>query len=150
MSDMKRMILVFNKDGSQVISAQPYDETFESGLKAGGVKHKVLFYDIENYYYWGDYDNGGIRSLNDQPLLEELAIDELTNKRILAKYPVHKQVNIIAECLAAAGIPLTPEFAEMRDFINAKVASHNQAIQSYKDNPDVYSFFPKPPAPVEE
>jgi hypothetical protein len=132
------------------MTAQPYDAEFEARLTFGDIPHKVLDYDIENEYYWGDFDNGGIRSLNDYPLLEEIAIDELTNKEILSKYPVHAQLNIIANCLNAAGIPLTPEFTEMRNWINQKAAKHNQAIQTYKENPDVYSFNPKPIPPVDE
>ena len=81
---------------------------------------------------------------------EEVAIEEVINKQILVKYPVHKQLNIIATCLEAAGIPLTSEFTEMREYINQKSVNYNSALQTYKDNPSVYSFYPKPVAPEEE
>jgi len=147
---MTKMILIFGEDKTQVMTAQPYDSQFEARLIFGDIPHKVMEYDIENEYYWGDFDTGGIRSLNDYPLLEEIGIDELTNKEILSKYPIHKQLNIITDCLMSAGIPLTPEFTEMCNWINQKVSNHNQAIQTYKDNPNVYSFNPKPLPPINE
>lgn len=147
---MTKIILVFATDGSKVMTAEPYDAQFEQNLSTSNLKYKVLEYDAENEYYWGDFDTGSIRSLNDYPLLEEIGIDELTNKEILSKYPVHKQLNIITNCLISAGIPLTPEFTEMHNWINQKVSNHNQAIQTYKDNPSVYSFNPKPLPPINE
>lgn len=147
---MTKMIIVFNRDGSKPVTAQPYDSQFESNLVAGNLKHKVLEYDTDNEYYWGDFNSGGIRSLNDVPIIEELAIDELTNKQILVKYPVHKQINIIAECLEQAGIPLTDAFTEMRNYVNQKVTNHNTAVETYAENPNTYSFNPKPPAPADD
>lgn len=147
---MSKMILVFNNDGSRLVVIQPYDENFETNLKSGNIKHKVLEYDIDNEYYWGDFSTGSIRSLNEQPLLEEISIEELVNKQILARYPVHKQLNIISKCLENAGIPLTSEFVEMRNWINTKADNHNSALQTYKDNPNIYSFVPKPELPSEE
>lgn len=144
------MIIIFNDTNSTAITAQPYDADFESNLIAGGITHKVVDYDIANEYYWGDYATGGIRSLNDYPLLEELVQEEATNKQILAKYPVHKQLNIISKCLTEAGVPLTAEFIEMRDWINLKATNYNNAIQTYKDNPNVYSFYPKPQIDIED
>jgi hypothetical protein len=146
----KKMILIFNTDGSKLITVQDYDSEFESNLIAGNLKHKVMEYDIDNEYYWGTFDSGTIRSLNDYPLLEELAVEELTNKSILIKYPIHKQLNIIAECLENAGIPLTDEFIAMRTFVKGKADNHNTAVQTYKNNPGVYSFVEKPALPTDE
>jgi len=147
---MTKLLLVFNTDGSSVISAQEYDAEFEAGLISGNVKHKVLEYDNQNEYYWGNYDTGSIRSLNDYPIMEELALDELVNKTILNKYSIHKQLNIISECMEQAGIPLTEDFQAMRAFIKEKTTNHSSAIQTYKNNPDTYSFVPKPETPAED
>ena len=148
---MTQMIVVFNEDASAAIMWQPHDADFEAGLVAQGIQHKILDFDPDNEYYWGDYATGGIRNSNEVPLVEEVAVDEVVNKTILSRYPVHKQLNIIAECFAAAGIPLTDDFTEMRNWINTKISNHNSAVQAYKDKPDVYSFNPKaPPALLED
>jgi hypothetical protein len=52
----------------------------------------------------------------------------------------------MADCIEKAGIPLTAEFIEMRDFIKQKVENHNTAKQVYQENPDIYAFWPKPNA----
>jgi hypothetical protein len=36
----------------------------------------------------------------------------------------------------------------MRDFIKQKVENHSSAKQVYKDNPDIYAFWPKPDVSV--
>ena len=68
----------------------------------------------------------------------------VVNKEILVEYPVHTQLNIICRCLEEAGIPLTEEFVQMRDFIKTKAENHNAAKETYKDNPEIYAFWPKP------
>ena len=143
-------IIIFSADRSRVISSQDYNSEFAERLTEQGVPHKVIDSDDANEYWWGDYATGEVRSLNDVPLIEEVAIDEVVNKQILVKYPVHKQLNIIAECLENAGIPLTDEFVAMRNYVKQKVTNHNNAVQTYKDQPDVYSFYPKPLPPEDE
>lgn len=147
---MTKMIIVFDREGTKPITAQPYDSQFETNLTTGNIPHKVLDYDVENEYYWGNHATGSIRSLNDVPIIEELAIDELTNKQILVQYPIHKQINVIADCLEQAGIPLTDAFTEMRNYVNQKVVNHNTAVKTYAENPNTYSFNPKPPAPADD
>ena len=143
-------IIIFSTDRSKVISSQDYNSEFAERLTAQGVPHKVIDLDDANEYWWGDYATGEVRSLNDVPLIEEVAIDEVVNEQILVKYPVHKQLNIIAECLENAGIPLTDDFIAMRNYTKQKITNHNTAVQTYKDNPDVYSFYPKPLPPEDE
>ena len=147
---MTKHLIIFSSDGSHVQAIQDYTDAFDANLASSGIKYKVVEYDATTQYYWGDFATGGLRNTHEQPLLEEIAIDELTNKEILIKYPVHTQLNIIAECLQRAGIPLTAEFTEMKTWIDQKVSNHNQAISTYAANPDIYSFWPKPPKPVDE
>lgn len=143
-------IIIFSADRSRVISSQDYNSEFVERLIEQSVPHKVIDLDDANEYWWGDYASGEVRSLNDIPLIEEVAIDEVVNKQILVRYPVHKQLNIIAECLENAGIPLTDDFVAMRNYVNQKVNNHNNAVQTYKDQPGVYSFYPKPLPPEDE
>ena len=142
---MTKQIVIFNNEpGSYPIGVQPWFESFEANLKADGVKHKVLEIDDKEEYYWGDYETGRVVDKHELPLIDEVAIDTLINKEVLAEYPVHTQLNIISDCIEKAGIPLTADFIEMRDFIKQKVANHNEAKEVYKSNPDVYAFWPKP------
>ena len=147
---MTQKIAIFNETGSHVISMMDYDATFVTNLTANNVKHKVLTIDLASQYYWGDFATGSIRSRNDQPIVEEVVLDTIINKDILARYPIHTQLNIIADCIEKSGIPLTPEFQEMRSWIGQKVANHNSAIDAYASNPNVYSWWPKPTIPTEE
>lgn len=147
---MTKHIIIFSSDGSHVQTTQDYTETFDTNLATSGIKYKVLEYDDKFFYYWGDYVTGGLREKHEHPLIEEVAIDELTNKEILLRYPVHTQLNIIANCLISAGIPLTSEFTEMKTWVDQKVSNHNQAVDTYAANPTIYSFWPKPPKSVDE
>ena len=140
---MTQKIAIFNETGSHVISMMDYDLGFVTNLTENNVKHKVLTIDLATHYYWGDFSTGTIRSLNEQPIIEEVVLDTIINKDILARYPIHTQLNIIADCIEKSGIPLTPEFQEMRSWIEQKVENHNSAIDAYTANPNIYSWWPK-------
>jgi hypothetical protein len=140
---MTQKIVIFNEAGDAPISVVDYTEQFATNLAASTIKHKIVEINA-NQYYWGNYATGSVVDKHDMPLIDELAIDTLINKEILSNYPVHSQLNILAECLEQAGIPLTADFIEMRRFIKQKAENHNNAKQTYKDNPDIYAFWPKP------
>jgi hypothetical protein len=144
---MTQQIIIFSNDGANPISVVEYTSAFAANLTASSIKHKVLEIGAEEYY-WGDYATGRVVDKHELPLIDEIAIDTIVNKEILINYPVHTQLNIIADCIEKAGIPLTPEFVEMRDFIKQKVENHSSAKQVYKDNPDIYAFWPKPDVSV--
>jgi hypothetical protein len=69
---MTQKIAIFNETGSHVISMMDYDSTFVTNLTVNNIKHKVLTIDLANQYYWGDFATGAIRSLNEQPIVEEV------------------------------------------------------------------------------
>ncbi len=140
---MTQKIVIFNNDGSQVISVQDFDQGFADRLAETDVKFKSVSVGA-NEYYWGDYATGRVVDKHELPLIDEVAIDMVVNKEILIEYPIHTQLNIICNCIEAAGIPLTEEFVQMRNFINTKAANHNAAKDTYKANPEIYAFWPKP------
>lgn len=141
---MTKKIFIFSTDKVNLLTVQDYDVSFENNLKSENVPYKVLDIDESHQYYYGDYNTGSLRSINDNPLIEETVIDTITNKEILARYPVHTQLNIIAECIEKSGIPLTQDFVEMRSWINQKVSNHKEAISTYSANTNIYSWVPKP------
>jgi hypothetical protein len=142
---MTQQIVIFDKTGSHAISVMDYSEQFATNLSNTGVKYRVENIGPEEYF-WGDFATGQVYDKHEKPLIDELAIDTIINKEILVKYPVHAQLNIIADCIEKAGIPLTDDFVEMRDFIKQKVENHNTAKQVYQENPEIYAFWPKPDA----
>ncbi len=140
---MTQKLIIFNSDGSRVVSVQDFEQEFADRLTASSIKFRSENVG-NNEYFWGDFSTGRVVDKHEMPLIDEVAIDTVVNKEILLRYPVHTQINILAQCLEAAGIPLTAEFTEMRDFINTKAANHNEAKETYKANPDLYAFWPKP------
>jgi hypothetical protein len=140
---MTQKIVIFHSDGIHPMSVVDYNEQFAENLTASGIKHRVETIEPEEYF-WGDYATGRVVDKHELPLIDEIAIDTIINKEILAAYPVHTQLNIIAECIEKAGIPLTEDFIQMRNFISTKVENHKAAKEVYKDNPDVYAWWPKP------
>lgn len=140
----KKIVIFNNTPGSHPIGVETWFETFENNLKTAGIKHRVVEIDDVEEYFWGDYETGRVVDKHDLPLIDEIAIDTLINKEVLSEYPVHTQLNIMADCIEQAGIPLTADFIAMRDFIKQKVANHNEAKEVYKNNPDVYAYWPKP------
>lgn len=143
-------LFIFNTEKTNVISVVDYSTDFETNLRSANIPHKAIDVDDSHQYYYGNYDTGSIRSVNDHPIMDEIVIDTITNKEILARYPIHAQLNIIADCIERSGIPLTPEFVAMRTWINQKVQNHNDAINVYSSNTNVYSWVPKPPLPTDE
>ena len=140
---MTQKLVIFNTDGSMPIQVADYDADHAANLAKANIKYRIEEIGPEDYF-WGNFATGRVVDKHELPLIDERAIDTLINKEILIQYPVHAQINIIADCMEKAGIPLTPEFIEMRKFIRQKVENHNDAKQVYKDNPEVYAFWPKP------
>lgn len=140
---MTQKLIIFNSDGSHAISMQDFDQGFADRLAAQNIKFRSVNVE-QNEYYWGTYETGRVVDKHEMPLIDEAAIDMVVNKEILIEYPIHTQINIICDCLEKAGIPLTSDFIEMRNFINSKAANHNAAKETYKANPEIYAFWPKP------
>lgn len=147
---MTKKLFIFNTEKTNIISVSDYDVDFENNLKSANIPHKVFDIDESHQYYYGTYDSGSIRSTNDHPIIDEVIIDTITNKEILAKYPIHTQLNILADCIERSGIPLTAEFTTMRSWINQKIQNHNESIDVYSNNTNVYSWVPKPLPPTDD
>jgi hypothetical protein len=146
---MTKKIFIFSSDKKDLISVMDYSEEFETNLSTSTVPYKVLNIDETHQYWYGNYDTGSLRSKDVAPLIEESVIETIVNKEILVKYPIHSQLNIMADCMEKAGIPLTPEFIAMRSFIKQKVTNYNNSIEVYSENTDIYSWIPKPTLPTE-
>ena len=91
-------------------------------------------------FWYGDYETGEIRNRFQKPIISESLVKYGTNQKIIDKYPVHKQINIIIGMLRAnPSLNLTPEFQEMIDFLDAQRTKHQTKLQNYS-NTDVYHW----------
>lgn len=145
---MTQKLVIFNSDGSQAIAFQDFDQEYADRLTAANIKFRSENIE-DNEYFWGNFATGRVVDKHELPLIDEVAIDMVVNKEILMQYPIHTQLNIICECMENAGIPLTQDFVEMREFIKTKAANHNAAKETYRANPEIYAFWPKPELPTE-
>jgi hypothetical protein len=98
----------------------------------------VSFDESKQEYWYGDYHTGEVRSRLDKPIIHESMIKYSTNSKILQKYPIHNQIDIIIDMLAKSNIEKTPEFTELKNFINDEVNKHHEKVQTFSSNPDAY------------
>ena len=132
--------LLFLKNTGVLIGEIPL-ETDRASLNLEKFVVKTVEFDEEMGEFWhGDYETGMIKSRIGKPVVTESYIKFDTNQTILTEYPIHKQLNILIDMLAASGITKTPEFTAMKDFIDSARANHQEQIASYSSNPDAYTW----------
>ena len=105
-------------------------------------KFQTLVVDIDHEageYWHGDFYTGEVRSKADKPLIRETIAKYHTNTRILEEYSLHKQINIIIDCIQKSDIAKTPEFTAMVDYLSTAVDYHRNKIAAYQD-PEVYTY----------
>ena len=56
---------------------------------------KEVEIDVETQYYDGDYETGSVKPMHDRPTIRESELIYGANVKVLQKYPIHKQINII-------------------------------------------------------
>ena len=91
-------------------------------------------------FWYGGFEDGEIRNRFDKPIISESLVKYGTNQKIIDKYPVHKQINILIGVLRAnPSLNLTPEFQEMVEFLDAQRTKHQQKLGNYS-NTEVYHW----------
>lgn len=102
---------------------------------------KDVTFDISNEEYWyGDYATGEVRSRNDKAVVIESVVKYSTNTKIISKYPIHNQIDIIIDMLAKSNIEKTPEFLELKTYLDTEIQKHKDKIQAFASNSDAYVF----------
>ena len=101
------------------------------------VKEVELAEDNEEYWY-GDYATGEVRSRNDRCVITESAVKYSTNTKIISKYPIHNQIDIIIDMLNNSNLEKTPEFIQLKTYLEAEIQMHRDKIQVYSNNPEAY------------
>ena len=101
---------------------------------------KEVEIDVETQYYDGDYETGSVKPMHDRPTIRESELIYGANVKVLQKYPIHKQINIIIEMLNQSELPNTPRFEELRDYIDRYRKDVKEQIAIYKADPDTFDF----------
>lgn len=133
-------ILLFSKS-NDVLVAELDADTPTSGLDLSLFNVKTVSMNAENGEYWyGDYTTGEVRAREDKPLIQESWLKYQTNVKILEKYPIHSQLNLIIDMIDSNLSNKTPEWTEFKLFLDRMKDEHKQQITVYSSQSDVYTF----------
>lgn len=139
MAKITRELLFLKNTG--VLIGEIHAETDRESLNLEKFLVKTVELDEELGEYWyGDHDNGEIRSRVEQPVITESYIKYDTNLTIVGEYPIHKQLNILIDMLNQSDIAKTPEFTAMKEFLDAARNTHQEKVAAYKSNPAAYTW----------
>jgi hypothetical protein len=98
----------------------------------------VAFDGSKDEYWYGDYHTGEVRSRQEKPVITESRVRYNTNIKILQQYPIHNQLGIIIDMLDNSSLEKTPEFAELKKFLDEQLNEHREKVKYYSSNPDTY------------
>jgi hypothetical protein len=102
---------------------------------------KDVTFNIANEEYWyGDYSTGEVRSRNDKAVVIESVVKYSTNTKIISKYPIHNQIDIIIDMLAKSNLEKTPEFLELKTYLDVEIQKHKDKLQAFASNSEAYVF----------
>jgi len=139
MAKIARELLFIKSTGVLIGEITP--DTDRSALNFDSFVTKTVELDEDAGDYWyGDYTTGEVRSRADKPVITESYVKYNTNVTILTEYPIHKQINIIIDMLEKSDMAKTPEFAAMKEFLDAAKQNHKDQIQSYSSNAGAFTF----------
>lgn len=131
--------LLFLKDGG-VLIGEITPEMDKNILNLEKFETLIVDIDVEAGEYWyGDFATGEVRSKSEKPIVRETIAKYHTNYKILEKYSIHKQINIIIECIQNSSMEKTPAFVEMVDYLTKAVDYHKNKMAAYQD-PDLYTY----------
>lgn len=138
MSNVSKKYLVFNKKNGTLLATVPGDTDISQFDVANFLVKEVFL--APGQYYMGDYYTGQVHDDTVKPLITETEVRVKASNKVWREYPIHKQLNIIIDMLAQAGINKTQEFQKMIDYVNNVRKSTNLQIESYQNNKDAYNF----------
>jgi len=137
MKTNNRKLLFLKSTG--VLIGEITDETDTSILDLTQFLVKEVEIDESKEEYWcGDYATGEVRSRSDKCVVTESEIKYATNLSIISKYPIHNQINIIIDMLANINVEKTPEFIELKTYLDAEIQKHKDKVQAFSSNSDAY------------
>jgi hypothetical protein len=137
MTTKNRKLLFLKSTG--VLIGEITDETDISILDLTQFLVKEVEIDENKEEYWyGDYATGEVRSTIDKCVVTEAEIKYSTNVNIISKYPIHNQIDIIIDMLANSNIEKTPEFLELKTYLDTEIQKHRDKVNAFSSNSDAY------------
>ncbi len=84
-------------------------------------------------YFYGNYSQWEIRNYNNRPVISESVVKYGANVKILDRYPVHKQLNLIIDVLKNnESIVKTEAFNEMVNFLDTQRTIYQEKVASFQ------------------
>jgi len=137
MTTQVRKLLFLKSTG--VLIGEITEDTDTSVMDLSQFYVKDVEFDVANEEYWyGDYHSGKVRSRNDKAVISESMVRYSTNVKIISKYPIHSQIDIIIDMLAKSNLEKTPEFLELKQYLDAEIHKHNEKVKAFSSNPEAY------------
>lgn len=137
MAKENRKLLFVKNTG--VLIGEITDEMDLSVMNLDSFRVKDVEIDVSAGEYWfGDYATGRVMSSNDKPLVTESELRYNTNLKILTAFPIHTQLSIVIDMLDKIATEKTPEFVELKAFLDKERALHKEKVQTYANNPEAY------------
>jgi hypothetical protein len=135
MTTQVRKLLFLKSTG--VLIGEITEDTDVSVMDLSQFYVKDVTFDIANEEYWyGDYSTGEVRSRNDKAVVIESVVKYSTNTKIISKYPIHNQIDIIIDMLAKSNLEKTPEFLELKTYLDVEIQKHKDKLQAFASNSD--------------
>jgi hypothetical protein len=141
---VQQITLMFNKKNRELIGGFPANE--KPAVPMVGAIFKTLEYDPEIYAWVGTYDNGEITKIEvnqEYPVIDEELLNANVGDNIEAKYPIHKQLNIMMDMLNKSNIENTQEFTDMINFIDDQIKYNKARKEVYKQDDSPYYYVSK-------
>lgn len=124
------------------LMAEVSSDTEMSYLNTDNVYIKQI--EMSDVEIWdGDYFTGRVVNLEERPVVREDELRYNANVKVLERYPLHKQLNLIMNVIRNNGLALTPEFEEMCEHIDYVREELKEKIAVYSSNPQIYYWIPK-------
>lgn len=134
----KKYILIFNKLSGVYAGKFHYSKDTESKIDKNLISYKVVEM-TDNEYWSGNFNTGKITVKDpDTIIVSEADQNTLAGKKIEAKYPLYKQMNILIDMISlmSENIPQTDPryvvFMQMKDYIDRTRENNQRYIESAK------------------
>lgn len=129
--------LLFSKSTGVLIGELTAD-TDTSVMDLSKFNVKQVNIDDDHEYWNGDFATGQILSRLDRPVVTESSLKYATNLKVLREYSIHKQLNIIIDMLNRSSIENTPEFTEMKAFLDLMRTQHEEKKAVFASDASTY------------
>jgi hypothetical protein len=138
----KKYLLIFNKISGEYAGQFDYKKDLEKRIDKNLVKGKVV--EMTDGEVWkGNFDTGKVVKPDPNTVVVfEEEMDMLAGKKIEAKYPLFKQINILAGLLdlmsesVDKNDPRYVAFEEMKGYVDRTKANNERYIESAKQAED--------------